>query len=193
MRHLVFIMIIVSVAATLIGGSIAIFVPDQNAEQKETYSWADAMVGAGKYKEAEDYLLDRIPPAEERDGEMWLRLGILRSMQDDFAGAEECFAAGLEAAPGEARLLFNQALAFDRKGEPNKAEKALLKLKEDVPHHPEVRYHLGRLAEDRGDLVTADAYYVEELNLNPASASAWKRHLMISRGMAGEDSEPSEQ
>ena len=187
MRHLVFIMIIVSVVGTLIGGSIAVFVPDQDAEIKETYSWADAMVAAGKYKESEKYLLERIPPAGERDGEMWLRLGILRSMQDDFAGAQECFSAGLEVEPGEARLLFNQALAFDRNGEPDKAEEALLTLKEDVPHHPEVRYHLGRLAEDRGDLETADVYYVEELNLNPASASAWKRHLMISRGLTDED------
>jgi tetratricopeptide (TPR) repeat protein len=192
MRNLVFIMIIASVAATLIGGSIVVFVEDRDAEMKETYSWADAMVGAGKYKDAESYLLERIPPPAERDGEMWLRLGILRSMQNDFAGAEQCFAAGLEAEPGEARILFNQALVFGRNGEPDKSEQALLKLKEDVPHHPEVRYHLGRLAEDRGDLETADAYYVEELNLNPASASAWKRHLMISKGIAGEDSGQSE-
>lgn len=184
LRNAALFLLIASILAILSAVVLLLTADTEATRRQDFFHRIDVLMAGRKYSQAEAEVMERYPNSGQRPADAWLRLGLAQSMQDDFSNAMESFDAGLATQPEDPRLMFNRALLFDRMGQPEKAEAALLDLKKATPHFPEVFYHLGRLAEDRGDLAAADAYYVQELNLNPASQSSWKRHLMIERGLS---------
>jgi len=190
MSRLFFTIALVGVALSALGGGTVLLLSRADMETKGVFHKADVRMAARRFTEAEDLLLERFPNEGERTADVWLRLGVCRSMREDWQGAEAMFRAGLRLAPDDARLEYNQALLYDRMGDADRAEAALNRMRESGAYFPGVSYHLGRLAEDRGDLKTADAYYVEELNKDPSYHLAWERHLILSRrwkqGASGE-------
>jgi len=176
-------LILLVLLSMLIAGSLAIvlLVHSPSQAERDFLQRIDVLMAGKRYAQAEAELAGRYPTAAKRNAEIWLRLGIAQSMQGHFESAAQSLDHGLDISPDDPRLLFNRALLYDRTQQPAQAEKMLLSLKQKAPYFPEVFYHLGRLAEDRGDFKAADSYYIRELNLNPASQSSWSRHLLLSQ------------
>ncbi|OPZ17125.1 MAG: Tetratricopeptide repeat protein [candidate division BRC1 bacterium ADurb.BinA364] len=184
MRGFVFALTLSAAALALLGMAAALLLDSSERRERRFFNNVDKWIRAGAYETAEIAIVERYSDEAGRPAEAWLRMGICRSMREDFAAAERLFDFGLDADPDDARLLYNRALLYARMGRAADAERELLRVKHLAPYFPEVYYHLGRLAEERGDAQRARQLYVEELNLNPASQSAWKRHFLLSEGRA---------
>ncbi len=175
---------IVACGIVIVASMILTLVTDErDRDTEKAMTKVDLMIAAKRYEAAEKAIGELFPEPDARPGDVWLRLGICRSMLEDLDGADGLFTKGLEADPKNTKLLYNQALLYGRMNQNEKSEAALWRVKKAAPYFPEVFYHLGRLAEERGDLETAEEFYVKELNLNPASHSAWRRHMMFKRGL----------
>jgi len=186
-RGFILILILISASITVAGGRALLLIHDPELDNKDALREIDRQIQNKHFAEAEQRLIALFPDKKQRSADIWLRLGICNSMVERFQEAGDCFQAGLRLAPKDSRLLLNVALLYDRENRKDDEEALLLKLRKMDPYFPQVCFHLGRLAEERGDLKTADAYYVEELNRDPASHQAWQRHFRLTREASAQE------
>ena len=143
------------------------------------YDEGDRLMAAERYQEALALWLGLLKENPD-DSEALLRAGIAQSMLAQYDAAAESFDHALRLNPRNAPVLYNRALLRLKLGELDAAEKQLHELLGICDWYPNANYHLGLICEKRGDPAAADGYYVKELNVNPSSAMAWKRHMELS-------------
>jgi tetratricopeptide (TPR) repeat protein len=156
-----------------------------NTRQRQERSFlteVDQTIAAQQYAQARHSLEQRM--AEGSGGTEWaLRLGICQSMLENYDQARRTFDGALAADPCEPRLLYNRALLDYRQRDYDQALRRLQDLAELAPYFPGVRYHIGRICEIHNQPQQALQWYIQELNVDPASSSTWRRYLYLRRQM----------
>ena len=112
---------------------------------------------------------------DPKDLNLLVRMGIAESIAENWGQAEELLLDVLEQQPENAKALFNLALMFYNKGEPDTAARWFSKVYRADPNYPELHFHIGLLYEKAGELQKAREFFVQELNVNPSCAKAWER------------------
>ena len=160
-------------------------------QERRLLSQVDQTIAARQYEEARRSLEQRM--AEGFGGTEWaLRLGICQSMLENYDEARRTFDGALAADPHEPRLLYNRALLDYRQRNYDQALRRLQALVELAPYFPGVRYHMGRICEIHNQPQQALDWYIQELDVDPASSSTLRRFLYLRRQMhEAEKTEPS--
>ncbi len=107
------------------------------------------------------------------DPQLLLRLGVTQSLMGRYKEAEASFRRGQALAPGNAQFIFNLGVMYLRKGDLDRAEKLLKETIRINPTLPGANEHLGILYEKRGEPARARKYFMQGLNTNVGSLSAW--------------------
>jgi tetratricopeptide (TPR) repeat protein len=174
-------MAIVCGLASLLYAIIMILPFTVNTRQRQERSFlteVDHTMAAQQYADARRSLEQRM--AEGFGGTEWaLRLGICQSMQENYDEARRTLDGALADDPCEPRLLYNRALLDYRQRNYDDALHRLKNLVELAPYFPGVRYHIGRICEIHNQPQQALQWYVQELNVDPASSSTWRRYLYL--------------
>ncbi len=141
----------------------------------------DAELRSGRTAEVEAELNELLSQSGP-DIELLLRLGNALSLQEKHAESEAAFREALELDPQEPRVLRDLGMLFLRQQRYDEALQYLQQSLEARDWQPESNFYIGVIHERRGDAEKAMDYYIQELNVNPASASAWRRYVLLKRG-----------
>jgi tetratricopeptide (TPR) repeat protein len=160
-----------------------------NDEHREFLADVDRLMADRQYALAQQRLEHQITQ-NTATTEYLLRLGICHSMQEHFDQARQTFDQALADDPQEPRLLYNRALLDYRQRRYDPAMDRLAELAELAPYFPGVRYHMARIHEIQDHPRQALSCYVQELNLDPASSSTWRRYLYLRRELALDQAGP---
>jgi len=160
-----------------------------NDQQREFLAHVDRIMADRQYPLAQQQLEQQITQ-NTATTEYLLRLGICQSMQEHFDQARRTFDLALADDPQEPRLLYNRALLDYRQRKYDPAMHRLAELAELAPYFPGVRYHMARIHEIQDRPRQALDCYVQELNLDPASSSTWRRYLYLRRELGLDQTAP---
>lgn len=170
---------------TIIIISCVIYVPiaaallvchDEEAKQLEAQG--AAYLRNQQYQESIEVwnkMLDR----DSRSLQARIGLGIAYTQMGKYSEAERHFNHSIRMYPDSTKAVFNRALLYLHRGDRSKAEQELKHILELDRYYPEARYHIGFIAEQKGNYLKAKEMYIEELNVNPASAKTWYRLEML--------------
>ena len=141
----------------------------------------DSMLYSGQFAEAEAELRQALAQSGA-SVELLLRLGNTLSLQEEYEKSEAVFQQALALEPAEPRILHNLGMMFLRQKRYDEALEYFHQTLAVRSWHPHTNFYIGVIHERRGDVEEALRSYIEELNVNPASASAWRRYVLLQRG-----------
>ena len=104
-----------------------------------------------------------------------VRIGIAHSKMNRLQEAERQFRAVIAQAPGCDEAWHNLGLLHFKQHRLDDAEEALWRSLDITRYYPQSNFHLGLIAELRGDLEAARRRYLAEVNANPRCLGAWDR------------------
>jgi len=114
------------------------------------------------------------------DKDMLLRLGATLAALHDYSQAEAVLLKAQKLDSSDARVVHNLGLLRLNQGRTEEAKEYFRRTLSIRPWHPETNYHLGLMAERRGDIDRARRLYMAELETNSRCAKAWERYLSLS-------------
>lgn len=181
--------VISSLASVARGEGAATALHPQQPVSRASLRQGDALMKAERFEEALA-VWQALAGQEPTNSEVLLRLGIAQSMLRRYDEARKSLDAALKASPSDARIPHNLGLLFLRQGRDRDAETYLKRALAIQGWHPEANYHLGVIAESRGEKEKALEFYTQELNVNASCAKAWERAFRLREDLKGPQTSP---
>ena len=169
---------IIVISVLLYGPLLVALFLCQDEETKQLEAEGSMYLRAQQYDEAVK-VWEKMLEENSRSVQAHIGLGVCYTQMGKYKKAEQYFDTALLMYPENAKVIFNRALLFLHKGDRVKAASELSSILKLDKLYPEVHYHLGFIAEQEGKYKKAQELYIQELNVNPASAKSWYRLEML--------------